>query len=67
VLYAGDNPIPDVLGPHRAGMVSVWVNRNGLRKPRNVPQPDLRVKSLAELTEVLMPARGTQMPQIARR
>jgi len=54
VLYAGDNPIPDVLGPARAGMRVAWVNRSGFRKPRNVPQPDVRVKSLAELVPLLV-------------
>jgi 2-haloacid dehalogenase len=53
ILYAGDNPIPDVLGPARAGMPSAWVNRAGFRKPRNVPQPSVRVKTLAELAEKL--------------
>ena len=56
VLYAGDNPIPDVLGPVRAGMKCAWVNRNGMRKPRNVPQPDVRVRSLEELVGLLVPA-----------
>lgn len=56
ILYAGDNPIPDVLGPMRAGMITAWVNRNGARKPRNVPHPHLRVRSLAELTSVLVPS-----------
>jgi 2-haloacid dehalogenase len=56
VLYAGDNPIPDVLGPVRAGMKCAWVNRNGMRKPRNVPQPDIRVRSLEELVGRLVPA-----------
>jgi putative hydrolase of the HAD superfamily len=55
ILYAGDNPIPDVLGPKRAGMLAVWVNRTGLRKPRRVPQPDFRVRSLAELVPLLVP------------
>jgi 2-haloalkanoic acid dehalogenase type II len=55
VLYAGDNPIPDVLGPHRAGMMSAWVNRDGVRKPRNIPHPDVRVRSLTELVELLLP------------
>jgi 2-haloacid dehalogenase len=55
VLYAGDNPIPDVLGPMRAGMKSVWVNRFGLRKPRGIPQPHLRVRSLTELLPRLVP------------
>ena len=56
VLYVGDNPIPDVLGPHRAGMKCAWVNRNGMRKPRNVPQPDIRVRSLEELVGLLVRA-----------
>lgn len=53
ILYAGDNPIPDVLGPMRAGMLAAWVNRGGYRKPRNVPQPQVRVKTLAELAILL--------------
>ncbi|MEO6197061.1 MAG: HAD-IA family hydrolase [Dehalococcoidia bacterium] len=56
ILYAGDNPIPDVLGPKRAGMPTVWVNRNGFRKPRNVPYPDFRVRSLSEMIPLLVPA-----------
>lgn len=55
VLYAGDNPIPDVLGPVNAGMKAAWVNRFGLRKPRGTPQPHIRVRSLAELAELLVP------------
>jgi 2-haloacid dehalogenase len=57
ILYAGDNPIPDVLGPSRAGMPVAWVNRAGYRKPRNVPKPRFRVKSLAELVPLLVPPR----------
>jgi len=55
VLYVGDNPIPDVLGPARAGMKSAWVNRSGLRKPGNVHYPDVRVRSLSELVPLLVP------------
>ncbi len=53
VLYAGDNPIPDVLGPLRAGMLAAWVNRGGYRRPRGVPEPHVRVRSLAELRVLL--------------
>ena len=67
VLYAGDNPIPDVLGPVRAGMKCAWVNRTGARKPRNVPQPDLRVRSLEELVGILVPQQEPQISQMARR
>ena len=55
ILYAGDNPIHDVLGPARAGMRTAWVNRNSYRKPRSVPFPDVRVKSLSELVSMLVP------------
>ena len=55
VLYAGDNPVPDVLGPARAGMKVAWVNRAGFRRPRRVPPPDLRVRSLTELVSLLVP------------
>jgi 2-haloalkanoic acid dehalogenase type II len=55
ILYAGDNPIPDVLGPARAGMRTAWVNRNGQRKPRGLPFPDVRVKSLSDLVAMLVP------------
>lgn len=56
ILYAGDNPIPDVLGPARAGMRTAWVNRGGYRKPRGIPFPDVRVRSLSELVAMLVPA-----------
>lgn len=55
VLYAGDGPIPDVLGAARAGMKSAWVNRLGIRRPRGVPRPDIRVRSLSELLPFLVP------------
>jgi putative hydrolase of the HAD superfamily len=57
ILYAGDNPIPDVLGPKRAGMPTVWVNRAWARKPRNIPYPDFRVRSLSEMVPLLVPPR----------
>jgi 2-haloacid dehalogenase len=56
ILYAGDNPIPDVLGPMRAGMITAWVNRARMRRPRRVPEPHIRVRSLAELTSILVPS-----------
>ena len=55
VLYAGDNPVPDVLGPLRAGMKAAWINRAGTRRPRRVPPPNIRVRSLAELLPHLLP------------
>lgn len=55
VLYAGDNPIPDVLGPRQAGLRAAWVNRHGQRRPRRVPPPDIRVRSLKDLLPILLP------------
>ncbi len=55
ILYAGDNPVPDVLGPRQAGMKVAWVNRLGFRRPRRVPPPDFRVRSLSELLPLLVP------------
>ena len=55
ILYVGDNPIPDVLGPRQAGLPVAWVNRAGIRRPRKVPPPDIRVRSLTELVPILAP------------
>lgn len=59
ILYAGDNPIPDILGPCKAGLKVAWVNRLGVRRPRRVPPPDIRVRNLTELLAVLTPAAGS--------
>jgi 2-haloalkanoic acid dehalogenase type II len=61
ILYVGDNPIPDVLGPRRAGFRVAWVNRAGVRRPRSVPPPDIRVRNLSELLPVLAPE-GAAVP-----
>ncbi len=53
ILYVGDNPVPDVLGARQAGLPVAWVNRLGARRPRRVPPPDLKVRSLAELVSLL--------------
>jgi len=55
VLYVGDSPIPDVLGPRQAGLKVAWVNRLGVRRPRRVPPPDVRVRNLTELLPLLAP------------
>jgi 2-haloalkanoic acid dehalogenase type II len=53
ILYVGDSPIPDVLGGKQAGLRVAWVNRYGYRRPRSVPVPDIRVRSLTELLPIL--------------
>jgi len=57
VLYVGDNPLPDVLGARRAGLRVAWLDREGRRRrPRRVPAPDLKIRSLLEL----LPALGVE-------
>ncbi len=53
ILYVGDNPVPDVLGPRQAGLKVAWINRSGRRRPRRVPPPDLRLRSLSEMLPFL--------------
>jgi len=60
VLYVGDNPIPDVLGPRQAGLRVAWVNRTGVRRPRRVPPPDIRVRDLTSL----LPALAADVPLV---
>ncbi len=50
-LMVGDNPMTDILGANRAGIKSVWVNREKL--PRKQVDPDYEVSSLMELIPLL--------------
>ncbi len=53
VVYVGDNPLPDILGAKRAGLRAVWLDRFGRRRPRRIPPPDLKIKSLRHLLPAL--------------
>lgn len=50
VLHVGDDPVRDVVGAARAGMVTAWVNRRGDPWPGGHPPPDTRVGDLLALT-----------------
>jgi putative hydrolase of the HAD superfamily len=54
ILYAGDNPVPDVLGPLQSGMQAAWINRSGMRRPRRVPPPHYRLRTLSDLVPLLV-------------
>ena len=58
VLFVGDTPREDVLGPKMAGMRTAWVNRRGLPLPEEIPIPDYTIASIAELPEILGISRG---------
>jgi FMN phosphatase YigB (HAD superfamily) len=53
VLFVGDTPREDVLGPRRAAMRVAWVNKRGMPLPDGIPQPDLMVADIAELPALL--------------
>jgi putative hydrolase of the HAD superfamily len=53
ILFVGDEPHADVLGPRRVGMQTVWVNRVGATWPAELPAPDASVRDFAELVTLL--------------
>lgn len=53
VLFVGDTPREDVLGPKRAAMRAAWINKRGEALPEGIPAPDLTVADLAELPALL--------------
>lgn len=48
-VHIGDDPVQDVLGARRAGMISVWLNREQKTWTQNNYQPDAEISSLHEL------------------
>ncbi len=52
-VMVGDNPSRDILGARRAGMRSVWINRDGQRLPEGAAVADAEIASLVELQGVL--------------
>ena len=53
VLHIGDDPELDVLGAHRAGLRTAWLNRNDDTWMHPHDLPDLVVRDLAELADWL--------------
>src|SRR3984893_11656836 len=53
VLFVGDTPREDVLGPRVAAMRVAWVNKRGEPLPEGIPQPDFTVADVAELPALL--------------
>ena len=52
-LHVGDHPEHDVEGARRAGLRSVWVNRDGDTWPDELPAPDEVVEDIGHLAELL--------------
>jgi FMN hydrolase / 5-amino-6-(5-phospho-D-ribitylamino)uracil phosphatase len=53
ILFVGDEPHADVIGPKSAGMRAVWVNRAGAEWPVGLIEADASVADLAELASLL--------------
>jgi putative hydrolase of the HAD superfamily len=53
ILFVGDEPHADVVGPRAAGMQTVWVNRGGEIWPAALPAADACVTDLAGLVALL--------------
>ena len=53
ILFVGDEPHADVMGPRGAGMHTVWVTRGGGAWPEALPAADASVADLAGLVTLL--------------
>jgi FMN hydrolase / 5-amino-6-(5-phospho-D-ribitylamino)uracil phosphatase len=53
ILFVGDEPHADVIGPRAVGMQTVWVNRGGGEWPDGLPTANATVADLAELVTLL--------------
>ena len=52
-LHIGDSYEEDVVGSKGAGMAAAWLNRRGLRRPRDAPSADYEVRDLGSIPTLL--------------
>ncbi len=53
VLYVGDHPEFDVVGPMNAGLQAIWINRENNIWPENLQPPTHQISNLHELELLL--------------
>jgi len=53
ILYIGDHPEYDVIGPQVAGLHAVWINREQQQWPQSLPLPKYQITNLYELEALL--------------
>ncbi len=53
ILFVGDDPHADVIGPRAVGMQTIWVNRFSATWPEDLPCADAGITSLAALVTAL--------------
>ncbi len=56
-VHVGDDPYLDIDAAKKVGMLTVWVNRNNKKWPREISKPDLQIKSLESLEKNMMATR----------
>jgi HAD superfamily hydrolase (TIGR02253 family) len=52
-IYVGDSLTWDIGGAKNAGLYSVWINRNRMRRPHDAAQPDVEITTLRDLIPIL--------------
>ena len=52
VAYVGDDPLMDVVGARRAGMLPIWINREGAAWPADIEPATHVITSLDDLVEL---------------
>lgn len=53
VLFVGDTPREDVLGPQRAGMHTAWISKGAEAVPEGIPAPHFIISDLSALPAIL--------------
>jgi len=53
ILYVGDHPEYDVIGPQVAGLRAAWINREDHQWPQSLPSPKYQITNLYELEALL--------------
>jgi FMN phosphatase YigB (HAD superfamily) len=53
VLFVGDTPEADILGPKKVGMDTVWINPGGYPFPEEIPPADYEIKSIPDLELII--------------
>jgi len=59
VLHVGDHAESDIEGARKAGMRTVWVNRNSAEWPEHLDVPDAIVDDISGVRILLSPANGS--------
>ena len=61
VLHVGDHPETDIVGATNAGLRTAWMNHSDAEWPDHLPSPDVTVRSVTELRDLLKAAKGRNL------